>query len=115
ASSPAISTCTIRSRGPQHAMTISSETRRQSRIPRHSPSVLLIYHRLKRATKIRTCLRCEEGAPRRDHERVRHHRGANAAGRMAGAAAEPAEGACDDQPLPIGEVPEPEVDDAEKN
>src|ERR1035438_2752412 len=49
----------------------------------------------------------EEGPPRRDRQGVGHHGGAYAAGLIAGAAAEPAQGAGDDHPLPVGEVAKP--------
>src|SRR5664279_6315443 len=57
----------------------------------------------------------EEGPPRRDRQGVGHHGGAYAAGLIAGAAAEPAEGAGDDHPLPVREVAEPQVHPAEED
>src|SRR4051794_10573604 len=57
----------------------------------------------------------EEGAPSGDHQGMGDHSGAYAAGLVARAAAEPAEGAGDDDPSPIGEVAEPEMHSAEED
>src|ERR1051326_210257 len=87
---------------------------RASAAPARPPNSVTVYS----ITKFRSTAASgsrEERAPRGDDECVSHHRGADAAGLIFRAPAEPAHGSGDDRPLPVRKVTEPEMHEAEQN